>query len=299
MITSTTKSSEIRKRAVDVFLSRIDNQGGFPMSAFIGELVGTMILVILGCGVVGGVVLNKTKAQNSGWIVITMGFGLAVAVAIYAVGGISGAHINPAVTVGLAVIGAFPWANVPSYILAQLIGAFIGAVIVYVNYLPHWEETSDKGQKLVIFSTIPAIRKPISNLVSEMIGTFVLVLGILAIGANEFTEGLNPLIIGFLVLSIGLSLGGTTGFAINPARDLGPRIAHFFLPIPGKGSSDWGYAWVPIVGPLLGGVFGALFYQQVFSGINSLAFWIVGSICLVAILGACFMNKVMKTQQVE
>ncbi len=266
MITPMTKPSIIWKEAVDVVLSRIDNQGGFPMSAFFGELIGTMILVTLGCGVVGGVVLKKTKSHDSGWIVITMGFGLAVAVAIYAVGGISGAHINPAVTIGLAVIGAFPWANVPAYILAQLIGAFIGAVIVYINYLPHWEETNDKGQKLVIFSTIPAIRKPLPNFVSEMIGTFVLVLGILAIGANEFTEGLNPLIIGFLVLSIGLSLGGATGFAINPARDLGPRIAHFFLPIPGKGSSDWSYAWVPIVGPLLGGVFGPCFINKCLAG---------------------------------
>ena len=279
---------------MDIFLSDIDNQEGFPMSAFLGELVGTMILVTLGCGVVGGVVLNKTKSQDSGWIVITMGFGFAVAVAIYAVGGISGAHLNPAVTIGFAMIGAFPWENVPAYISAQLIGAFIGAVIVYINYLPHWKETSDQEQKLVIFSTIPAIRNPLSNVVSEMIGTFVLVLGILAIGANEFTEGLNPLIIGFLILSIGLSLGGTTGFAINPARDLGPRIAHFFLPIPGKGSSDWRYAWVPIVGPLLGGTFGALFYQQLFSGIHSVAFWVVGGFCAVAILGAYFTNNMHK-----
>lgn len=266
------------------------------MSAFFGELIGTMILVTLGCGVVAGVVLKKTKSNDSGWIVITMGFGLAVAVAVYAVGGISGAHINPAVTVGLAVIGDFPWASVPTYILAQVIGAVIGAVIVYFNYLPHWKETNNEEDKLVIFSTIPAIRKPLSNFVSEMIGTFVLVLAILAIGANEFTEGLNPLIIGFLVMSIGLSLGGTTGFAINPARDLGPRIAHFFLPIPGKGPSDWSYAWVPIVGPLLGGVFGALFYQQVFSGVNTASFWIVGTVCIAAILGANFMNKAPKSQ---
>ncbi|WP_342513451.1 MIP/aquaporin family protein [Sporosarcina sp. FSL K6-1522] len=264
------------------------------MSAFLGELVGTMILVTLGCGVVGGVVLNKTKSQDSGWIVITMGFGFAVAVAIYAVGGISGAHLNPAVTIGFAMIGAFPWENVPAYILAQLIGALIGAIIVYINYLPHWKETNDQEQKLVIFSTIPAIRKPLSNVVSEMIGTFVLVLGILAIGANEFTEGLNPLIIGFLILSIGLSLGGTTGFAINPARDLGPRIAHFFLPIPGKGSSDWRYAWVPIVGPLLGGTFGALFYQQLFNGVHSVAFWVVGGFCVAAILSAYFTNNMGK-----
>lgn len=266
------------------------------MSAFLGELIGTMILVTLGCGVVGGVVLNKSKSQASGWIVITMGFGLAVAIAVYAVGGISGAHINPAVTLGLAAIGAFPWADVPTYIAAQLIGAIIGAAIVFLNYLPHWEKTTDPEQKLVIFTTTPAIRKPFSNLVSEMIGTFILVLGLLAIGANQFTEGLNPLIVGFLVLSIGLSLGGATGFAINPARDLGPRIAHFFLPIPGKGSSDWRYAWVPIVGPLLGGVFGALFYQQLFNGIHTLAFWLVGILCLLVILSAYFKNSSLKTR---
>ena len=266
------------------------------MSAFLGELIGTMILVTLGCGVVGGVVLNKSKSQASGWIVITMGFGLAVAIAVYAVGGISGAHINPAVTLGLAAIGAFPWADVPTYIAAQLIGAIIGAAIIFLNYLPHWEKTTDPEQKLVIFATTPAIRNPFSNLVSEMIGTFILVLGLLAIGANQFTEGLNPLIVGFLVLSIGLSLGGATGFAINPARDLGPRIAHFFLPIPGKGSSDWRYAWVPIVGPLLGGVFGALFYQQLFNGIHTLAFWLIGILCLLVILSAYFMNSTLKTR---
>ncbi|KXH81813.1 MIP/aquaporin family protein [Sporosarcina sp. HYO08] len=266
------------------------------MSAFFGELIGTMILVTLGCGVVAGVVLKKTKSNDSGWIVITAGFGFAVAIAVYAVGGISGAHINPAVTIGLAVIGAFPWASVPTYIVAQVIGAMIGAVIVFLNYLPHWEETKSQEEKLVIFSTIPAIRKPLSNFASEMIGTFVLVLAILAIGANEFTEGLNPLIIGLLVMSIGLSLGGTTGFAINPARDLGPRIAHFFLPIPGKGSSDWKYAWVPVFGPLLGGTFGALFYQQVFTGENSVAFWIVGTVCLIAIIAAHVTNKAAKRQ---
>ncbi len=264
------------------------------MSAFLGELIGTMILVTLGCGVVGGVVLNKSKSQASGWIVITMGFGLAVAIAVYAVGGISGAHINPAVTLGLAAIGAFPWSDVPTYIAAQLIGAIIGAAIVFLNYLPHWEKTTDPEQKLVIFATTPAIRKPFSNLVSEMIGTFILVLGLLAIGANQFTEGLNPLIVGFLVMSIGLSLGGATGFAINPARDLGPRIAHFVLPIPGKGSSDWRYAWVPIIGPLLGGVFGALFYQQVFSGIHTMAFWFIGFLCLLVIGSAYFLNNIFK-----
>ncbi|WP_257348521.1 MIP/aquaporin family protein [Pseudalkalibacillus decolorationis] len=268
------------------------------MSAFMAEIIGTMILVILGGGVVGGVVLNKTKAQDSGWIVITMGWGLAVAMAVYAVGGISGAHINPAVTLGFAVIGEFPWADVPKYIAGQMIGAFLGAVIVYLHYLPHWRVTKDKAAKLGVFSTDPAIRHSFSNLLSEIIGTFVLVMGLLAIGANEFTEGLNPLIVGFLIIAIGLSLGGTTGYAINPARDLGPRIAHFILPIAGKGSSDWGYAWIPIAGPILGGIFGALFYKKFFTGAESVGFWIVGALILV-ILSAAFVTSEKDTEKEE
>lgn len=236
------------------------------MSPFLGEIIGTMLLIVLGDGVVAGVLLNKSKAQNSGWIVITLAWGLAVAISIYAVGGVSGAHLNPAVTIGLAMIGKFPWENVPAYILAQMIGAFLGAVLVWLHYLPHWKETEDTDLKLAVFSTGPAIRSKSANLLSEIIGTFVLVLGILAIGANKFTDGLNPLIVGFFIVSIGLSLGGTTGYAINPARDLGPRIAHFVLPITGKGTSDWGYAWIPVVGPILGGVLGALFYVVAFVG---------------------------------
>lgn len=256
------------------------------MTPFIAELVGTMILIIFGAGVVGGVLMKKSKAQDSGWIVITIGWGLAVAMGVYAVGGVSGAHLNPAVTLGMASIGEFPWADVPMYMLAQILGAICGAIIVYFHYLPHWKETEDEAAKLSVFATIPAIRHPLSNLTSEIIGTFILLLGLLAIGANEFTEGLNPLIVGALIVAIGVSLGGTTGYAINPARDLGPRIAHFFLPIPGKGKSDWSYAWIPVVGPLLGGTFGALFYQQVFEGVTSIAFWIVGSIVLAVLLGA-------------
>ncbi|MBN6187482.1 aquaporin family protein [Aneurinibacillus sp. BA2021] len=235
------------------------------MSPFLGEIIGTMILIILGDGVVGGVVLKKTKAHDSGWIVITLGWGLAVAMAAYAVGGISGAHLNPAVTIGLAVAGKFPWSDVPMYILAQLIGAFLGAVIVWLHYLPHWKATEDPAAKLAVFATDPAIPHTASNIISEMIGTFILVLGILAIGANRFADGLNPFIVGLLIVSIGLSLGGTTGYAINPARDLGPRIAHAVLPIAGKGSSNWGYAWIPIVGPIIGGVLGAWFYGMFFT----------------------------------
>ncbi len=261
------------------------------MTPFLGELIGTMILIIFGAGVVGGVLMKNSKAEGSGWIVITVGWGLAVAMGVYAVGNFSGAHLNPAVTIGLASIGEFAWADVPGYILAQMIGAIIGAVLIYFHYLPHWKETKDPGLKLAVFATSPAIRHPLSNLTSEMIGTFVLLLGLLTIGANEFTEGLNPLIVGALIVAIGVSLGGTTGYAINPARDIGPRIAHFFLPIPGKGSSGWSYAWVPIVGPILGGTFGALFYQQFFTGVNSVAFWVVGVIVLAVLLGAQFTLK--------
>jgi len=235
------------------------------MSSFLGELIGTMLLIIFGGGVVAGVVLNKSKAENSGWIVITMGWGLGVAFAIYVVGKYSGAHINPAVTISLAAVGAFPWDKVPMYILAQVLGAFIGGCIVYLHYLPHWEATDDKDAKLAVFSTGPAIEHLIGNFLSEMIGTAVLVFCILGIGANKFTEGLNPIIIGFLIVAIGLSLGGTTGYAINPARDLGPRIAHFLLPIKGKGGSNWKYAWIPVVAPIIGGLGGAMLYKLIVS----------------------------------
>ncbi|NJP36666.1 MIP/aquaporin family protein [Alkalicoccus luteus] len=244
------------------------------MTPFWGELLGTMILIIFGAGVVAGVVLRETKSNAGGWIVITAGWGLGVALAIYAVGDISGAHINPAVTVGLATIGEFPWAQVPGYIIAQLIGAFIGASLVFLQYVAHFNKTDEQGLKLAVFSTSPAIRHTPSNFFSEAFGTFILVLGILFIGANAFTEGLNPLIVGFLIVAIGLSLGGTTGYAINPARDLGPRIAHALLPIKGKGSSEWWYSWVPVAGPIIGGGLGALFYAAVFEGVIHPLLWV-------------------------
>ena len=241
------------------------------MQTVLAEAIGTMLLVLLGDGVVANVVLNRTKGQNGGWIVITVGWGVAVAMAVYAVGRISGAHLNPAVTLGLAAIGSFPWAEVPGYILAQMVGAFAGAVLVWLSYLPHWRVTADPASKLAVFATGPAMRSPGANLVTEIIGTAVLLFGILAIAANAqtlsrpgdvdlsfvFSRGLQPLLVGVLVLGIGLSLGGPTGYAINPARDLGPRLAHALLPIPGKGNSDWEYSWIPIVGPLVGGVLGA------------------------------------------
>lgn len=256
------------------------------MTEFLAELIGTMILVIFGAGVVAGVTLKDSKAENSGWIVITIAWGLAVTMGVYAVGSFSGAHLNPAVTLGFAAIGDFPWSQVPVYIAAQMIGAIIGAAIVFLNYLPHWEKTEDKTTKLGVFATIPAIRKPFSNMVSEIIGTAVLVMGLLFIGANDFTEGLNPLIVGALIIAIGMSLGGTTGYAINPARDLGPRIAHALLPIPGKGGSDWRYAWVPIVGPVFGGIYGAVFYKAMFTGDFGLPFWILSAVLLLVLFAA-------------
>jgi glycerol uptake facilitator protein len=234
------------------------------MSSYFAEFFGTLLLILLGDGVVAAVVLKRTKSENAGWFTIVLGWGLAVTLAIYAVGSVSGAHLNPAVTIAMFYNGNFPSDQVLGYILAQFAGAFVGAVLVWLHYLPHWKETSDAEIKRAVFCTAPAIRNTISNLISEVIATAVLVLAILFIGANEFTQGLNPIVVGLLIVSIGLSLGGTTGFAINPARDLGPRFAHFILPIHGKGNSDWSYAWIPVVGPVVGGLLGAFIYNLIF-----------------------------------
>ena len=243
------------------------------MNIFIAELVGTLILILLGNGVVANVVLKDTKGNSSGWIVITTGWAMAVTMAVYCVGRVSGAHINPAVTVGLASVGALKMALVPVYIAGQMTGAIIGAILVYLSYLPHWAETDDAAGKLACFSTGPAIKCTFSNFLCEYIGTTLLMFGVLAIGANSgaigkaggaiaalYSTGLNPLLVGLLVLAIGLSLGGPTGYAINPARDLGPRIMHTILPMDHKGSSDWSYAWVPVVGPFSGAIVAAILY---------------------------------------
>jgi glycerol uptake facilitator protein len=236
------------------------------LSIFGAEVIGTALLILLGNGVVACVLLAQSKGQNGGWIVITFGWGLAVMTGAFAVGQFSGAHLNPAVTVGFWVAGTIDGGDVPEYLAGEFVGAFIGATLVWLAYLDHWKETEDPGLKLACFSTAPAIRNPISNIITEVIGTFVLVFGILAFFDNAATAdtGLGALIVGLLVVGIGLSLGGPTGYAINPARDLGPRIMHAILPIAGKGDSDWGYAWIPVVAPLIGGILAAGAYKAFF-----------------------------------
>lgn len=229
----------------------------------LGELIGTAVLVLLGNGVVANVLLKKSKGMGSGWIVITAGWGLAVAMAVYLTSWMTGAYLNPAVTVGFALTGAIGWDIVPSYIVGQLVGAFIGSIVVWLTYFNHFAQTSDGEMKLLCFATKPAIRSPFWNFLTEVVGTMVLMLGILGIfdPHNQVGPGVGPYLVGMLVFAIGLSLGGPTGYAINPARDLGPRIAHALLPIAGKGGSDWSYAWVPIVGPIVGAALGVAVYS--------------------------------------
>lgn len=251
------------------------------MSPFIAEIIGTAILMLFGSGVVANVVLNKTKGNSSGWIVITWGWAMGVFIAVFTVGQFSGAHINPAVTVGLATAGLFDWNMVFPYILAQVFGGFLGSSFVWLAYKDHFEATEDGPTKLAIFSTAPEIRNYSSNFMTEVIGTFILIFGVLYIAAPGFLNAdgellasivingeevgfglgaLSALPVGLLVLGIGLALGGPTGYAINPARDLGPRIAHAVLPFSNKGSSDWAYSWVPVVAPIVGAVIAAGLY---------------------------------------
>jgi glycerol uptake facilitator protein len=229
------------------------------MSSFLGEFIGTALLIILGDGVVANVVLSKTKGNNSGWIVIALGWGMAVFVGVYASTHLGGSgHLNPAVTVAVAWFADFDWNNVLPYIAAQFAGAFTGAVIVWLAYKQHFDNTADADAKLAVFCTGPAIRNTGYNLMTEIIGTFILVLGASLMSKPQIEMGtLGALPVGLLVLAIGLSLGGPTGYAINPARDLGPRIAHFLLPIPNKRNSDWSYSWIPVIGPLIGALLAA------------------------------------------
>lgn len=235
------------------------------MTEFSAEIIGTMFLILLGNGVVANVVLSQTKGNNSGWIVITTGWALGVFTGVVIAGPYSGAHLNPAVTIGLAIAGDFSWAQVPLYILAQFIGAFLGSILVWLMYKDHFAQTKDPGSKAAVFCTSPAIKNTASNLISEGIGTFVLIFTIFYFSNPEMGQDKTPMGLGslgaipvaFLVWGIGLSLGGPTGYAINPARDLGPRIIHALLPIPEKGSSNWGYAWIPVVGPIAGAALAA------------------------------------------
>ena len=244
------------------------------MNPYLGEVVGTALLILFGNGVNATVLLTKSKGQGGGWIVITAGWAFAVAIGVYAVGRVSGAHLNPAVTIGLASIGSFGWSRVPGYIAAQIFGAIVGQVLVFLTYFAHWEPTQDADAKLACHCTSPAIRRFAPALLTEFIGTAALVFAVLSMGKVSAGVGagqaawvtavgtwFGPALVGLIVFAIGLSLGGPTGYAINPARDFGPRLAHAFLPIAGKGSSDWSYAWVPIVGPICGGIAGAVLFR--------------------------------------
>ncbi len=225
------------------------------MSPFLGEFIGTAILLLLGDAVVANVILKDTKGRGAGWITINFGWGTAVFIAVFIVAEYSGAHINPAVTLGLALAGSFEWASVPLYLVAQFLGGALGAFLVWLHYRDHFEATDDADAKLAVFCTAPAIRNNVSNLLSEIIATFVLVFAVLYMVKPDVGLGaLDALPVGAVVLAIGLTLGGTTGYAINPARDLSPRIIHALVPISGKRDSDWGYAWIPVLGPIIGGL---------------------------------------------
>jgi glycerol uptake facilitator len=232
------------------------------MHIFWAELIGTFLLVLLGNGVVANVLLTKTKGHNSGWISISAGWGFGVAMAVYATGWVSGGHFNPAVTLGFCLAKKTAWQLVPLYLSGQMAGAILGAIFVWLSYFPHWQKTPDPQLKLLCFATQPAIRSLGWNFICELIGTMVLLIGILGIFDmhNGISSGMGPYAVGILIFSIGLSLGGPTGYAINPARDLGPRLAYALLPIRGKGTADWAYAWVPIIAPLIGGLLGAMIY---------------------------------------
>lgn len=233
------------------------------MTPFLGELIGTFILVLLGNGVVANVVLNKSKGNNAGWLTIAAGWGIALFVAVYAVAASSGAHLNPAVSIGLAAVGKFAWNDVPIYAVAQMLGAMLGALIVWITYRQHFDATADPDMQLAAFCTGPAIRNPVNNIITEAVGTFMLVFGVMMMVSPQASLGaLDALPVALLLFGIGLSLGGPTGFAVNPARDLGPRIMHAILPMTNKRDSDWGYAYVPVVGGIIGGLIAAAVYSM-------------------------------------
>ncbi|MGO3049641.1 aquaporin family protein [Staphylococcus casei] len=256
------------------------------MSEYFAEFLGTAILVLFGGGVCANVNLKKSAGNGADWIVIAAGWGLAVTMGVYAVGNISGAHLNPAVTLAFAMDGGISWAMVPGFIICQMLGGIVGGALVWLMYLAHWKQTEDQGAKLGVFSTAPAIKNYFANFLSEIIGTAILTLGLMFIGTNKIADGLNPLIVGGLIVAIGLSLGGPTGYAINPARDLGPRIAHAILPIAGKGKSNWSYAIVPVLGPITGGMIGAVIYRLFYKG----AFDAMSIVAIILLIVTCVLG---------
>ncbi len=239
------------------------------MTVYIFEFIGTAMLILIGNGIVANLVLKGTKGADSGWTGIALAWGMAVFIGVFISADVSGAHINPAVTIGLATAGKFPWELVPGYMLAQVLGAMMGNLLVWLTYKKQYEATDDPNALLATFSTAPEIRSPFWNFITELIGTFALVFGVFYIAGGTVSDepiklgALDALPVALLVVGIGFGLGGPTGYAINPARDLGPRIMHAILPLKGKGSSDWGYAWVPVIGPLLGGILAALLYMWI------------------------------------
>ena len=237
------------------------------MNVYLAEFIGVTMLIFFGCGVLAGNTLKTSGSYQAGNVAINIAWGCTVAMVIYCLGGISGAHINPAVTIMQAVIGNFEWSLVPGYILAQIAGGMFGSLLVYLQFVDHWEKTDDPKAKLTVFATAPSIKNNVANFFSEYIVTFGLVFCILGLDTNAFPSGLKPLAIGGLIFLVGTSFGGVTGAALNPARDLGPRLAHFLLPIPGKGSSDFKYAWIPIVAPIIGGTTSGLVHIALYKGI--------------------------------
>lgn len=269
------------------------------MNVYVAEFLGTAILVLLGGGVCANVNLKRNLGHGSDWIVIAVGWGLGVSLGAYAVGNISDAHLNPAVTLAFAMDHSLSWSMVPGYIIAQMLGGIVGAILVWLAYLPHWKATKEPEVKLGVFSTAPSIPNYFANFITEIIGTGILTLGLLFIGMNNIADGLNPLIVGALIVAIGVSIGGPTGYAINPARDLGPRIAHTILPIAGKGGSNWGYAIVPVLGPLSGGMIGAMFYRLFYKGIFDTMSIISIAIFIATLILGVMLNKINKKNKVE
>lgn len=234
-----------------------------PMAMYVGEFVGTALLLLLGNAICMTCSLKYSYGKGAGWLAICFGWGMAVMIAVYCTGWVSGAHLNPAVTLGLAVTGRITWSLVPGYLAAQLLGAILGASLAYITYKIQMDQEPETGVKLGVFCTGPSIDSPIHNIIMEIVGTALLLIGILGIGYDKTgaTSGMVPFLVGLLIVLIGLAVGGGTGFAINPARDLGPRIAHALLPIKGKGGSNWGYAWIPVIGPAIGGILGAVLFD--------------------------------------